>query len=186
MSLEPRADVGVLELTVQVVLAAFPKGTFAVRIREALGPLFEDAVFAGAFSARGRPAVSPGALALALVSMLQFTEGAHRPAGRCPGAGTDGLEVYLGLELDDPGFDASVLSLFRARLIEHGLEQTTLEQVLRDDGRTAVPARLARGVPGPDRRPPPPRTHPGRQGQGPDGRRDLAIPSNGTGPSGSL
>ncbi|MGW8989861.1 hypothetical protein ACWGRF_08035 [Streptomyces zhihengii] len=77
MSLEPRADVGVLELTVQVVLAAFPKGTFAVRIREALGPLFEDAVFAGAFSARGRPAVSPGALALALVSMLQFTEGAH-------------------------------------------------------------------------------------------------------------
>ena len=39
-------------------------------------------------------------------------------------------KFLLGLELDDPGFEASVLSLFRSRLIEHGLEQTTLELVL--------------------------------------------------------
>ena len=39
MSLEPRADDGVPELTARVVRAAFPKGTLAIRIREALGPL---------------------------------------------------------------------------------------------------------------------------------------------------
>ncbi|MFE9898636.1 transposase, partial [Streptomyces sp. NPDC005529] len=73
MSLEPRVDQGVPELTVRVVRAAFPKATLAVRIREVLGPLFEDEAFAGAFPARGRPAVSPGALAL--VSVLQYAEG---------------------------------------------------------------------------------------------------------------
>ncbi|MFJ9843056.1 IS1182 family transposase, partial [Kitasatospora sp. NPDC101155] len=64
MSLESRADHGVPELTARVVRASFPKGTLAVRIRETLGPLFEDQSFAEAFPARGRPAVSPGALAL--------------------------------------------------------------------------------------------------------------------------
>jgi hypothetical protein len=39
MLLEPRADHGVPGLTARVVRAAFPKGTLAVRIREALGPL---------------------------------------------------------------------------------------------------------------------------------------------------
>ncbi|MEU9734891.1 transposase [Streptomyces sp. NPDC048002] len=38
-------------------------------------------------------------------------------------------KYLLGLELDDPGFDASVLSLFRACLVVHGLEQTTLERL---------------------------------------------------------
>ncbi|MDX3233413.1 transposase, partial [Streptomyces sp. ME19-01-6] len=128
MSLEPRADHGVPELTARVVRAAFPKGTLAVRIREALGPLFEDEAFAGAFAARGRPAVSPGALAL--VSVLQYAEGlTDRQAADQVRARMD-WKFLLGLELDDPGFDASVLSLFRSRLIEHGLEQTALELVL--------------------------------------------------------
>ena len=30
----------------------------------------------------------------------------------------------LGLDLDDEGFDASVLSEFRTRVVEHGLEHT--------------------------------------------------------------
>ncbi|MBZ9642610.1 transposase [Streptomyces sp. PSKA30] len=61
------------ELTARVVRGAFPKGTLAVRIREVLGPLFEDEAFTAAFPARGRPAVSPGALAL--VSVMQYLEG---------------------------------------------------------------------------------------------------------------
>ncbi|MCX5233284.1 transposase [Streptomyces sp. NBC_00233] len=97
-----------------------------MRIRETLGLLFEDAAFAGAFPSRGRPAVSPGALAL--VSVLQYAEGlTDRQAA-------DQVRMdwkfLLGLELDDPGFDASVLSLFRGRLIKQGLEQKTLELVL--------------------------------------------------------
>jgi len=49
--LESRADVGVPELTARVVQAAFPKGTLGVRIREVLGPLFEDEAFAEGFPA---------------------------------------------------------------------------------------------------------------------------------------
>ncbi|MET7727670.1 transposase [Streptomyces mirabilis] len=116
------------ELTARVVRAAFPKGTLAVRIREVLGPLFADGAFAGAFAVRGRPAVSPGALAL--VSVLQYAEGlTDRQAADQVRARMD-WKFLLGLELDDPGFGASVLSLFRSRLIEHGLEQATLELVL--------------------------------------------------------
>ena len=128
MSLEPRADLGVPELTARVVRASFPKGTLAVRIREALGPLFGDESFAEAFPARGRPAVSPGALAL--VSVLQYAEGlTDRQAAEQVRARMD-WKFLLGLELDDPGFDFTVLGDFRARLIEHGLEEKVLDLVL--------------------------------------------------------
>ena len=80
MPLEPLADRGVPELTARVVRASFPKGTLAVRVREALGPVFEDESFAEAFPGWGRPAVSPGALAL--VSVAAVCRGVHRPAGR--------------------------------------------------------------------------------------------------------
>jgi hypothetical protein len=69
MSLDPRSDGGVPQLTARVVRAAFPKGTLAIRIREVLGAVFDDMAFAEAFRERGRPAISPGALAL--VSVLQ-------------------------------------------------------------------------------------------------------------------
>ncbi|MDX2661029.1 IS1182 family transposase [Streptomyces stelliscabiei] len=128
MSLESRDDRGVPELTARVVRASFPKGTLTVRVREALGPLFEDEAFAEAFSARGRPAVSPGALAL--VSVLQYAEGhTDRQAADQVRARMD-WKFLLGLELDDPGFDFSVLSDFRARLIEHGLEEKVLDLIL--------------------------------------------------------
>ncbi|WP_327248242.1 IS1182 family transposase [Streptomyces sp. NBC_01320] len=128
MSLEFRDDRGVPELTARVVRASFPKGTLAVRVREVLGPLFEDESFAEAFATRGRPAVSPGALAL--VSVLQYAEGhTDRQAADQVRARMD-WKFLLGLELDDPGFDFSVLSDFRARLIEHGLEEKVLDLVL--------------------------------------------------------
>jgi transposase len=60
-------------MTAQVARAAFPKGCLAIRIRDALGELFDDGQFAGLFAVRGRPAVSPARLAL--VSVLQFAEG---------------------------------------------------------------------------------------------------------------
>ncbi|SCE12511.1 Transposase, partial [Streptomyces sp. di50b] len=128
VSLESRDDRGVPELTARVVRASFPKGTLAVRVRETLGPLFDDESFAEAFSTRGRPAVSPGALAL--VSVLQYAEGlTDRQAADQLRARMD-WKFLLGLELDDPGFDFSVLSDFRARLIGHGLEEKVLDLVL--------------------------------------------------------
>lgn len=68
---------GVPEWTARVVRASFPKGTLAMRIRDALGPVFTDDMFAEAFPAGGRPAASPGALAL--VSVLQYAEGLSDP-----------------------------------------------------------------------------------------------------------
>jgi transposase len=128
MSLEPRADDGVPEVTARVVRAAFPKGTLAIRIREALGPLFADEDFAAAFPRSGRPAASPGALAL--VSVLQFAEGlSDRQAADQVRARMD-WKFLLGLELDDPGFDFTILGDFRSRLIRHGLEEKVLEAVL--------------------------------------------------------
>ena len=128
MSLVSRDDRGVPEPTAQVVRALFPKGTLAVRLREALGPVFEDESFAEAFPARGRPAVSPGALAL--VSVLQYAEGHTDRQAAEQVRGRMDWKFLLGLELDDPGFDFSVLGDFRSRLIEHGMEEKVLEPVL--------------------------------------------------------
>jgi transposase len=128
MSLEPRSDDGVPEVTARVVRAAFPKGTLAIRVREALGPLFADEDFAAAFPRGGRPAASPGALAL--VPVLQFAEGlSDRQAADQVRARMD-WKFLLGLDLDDPGFDFTILGDFRSRLIRHGLEEKALEAVL--------------------------------------------------------
>jgi len=128
MSLEPRSDDGVPELTARMVRAAFPKGTLAIRIREALGPVFADEDFAAAFPGQGRPAASPGGLAL--VSVLQYAEGlSDRQAADQVRARMD-WKFLLGLELDDPGFDFTVLGDFRDRLIRHGMEEKVLEAVL--------------------------------------------------------
>ncbi len=73
MTMWPRSDRAIPAGTAQVAQAAFPKGCLAIRIRDALGALFEDAQFTELFAVRGRPAVSPAPLAL--VSVLQFAEG---------------------------------------------------------------------------------------------------------------
>lgn len=62
--------------------------------------------------------------------MLQYAEGpTDRQAADHVRARMD-WKFLLGLELDDPGFDFSVLSDFRARLVEHGLEGKVLDLVL--------------------------------------------------------
>lgn len=128
VSLQSWDDRGVPQWTARVVRASFPKGTLAMRIRDALGPVFTDDMFAQAFPAAGRPAASPGALAL--VSVLQYAEGlSDRQAADQVRARMD-WKYLLGLELDDSGFDFTVLSDFRARLIKHGIEQKILDVVL--------------------------------------------------------
>ncbi|MGW1617063.1 transposase [Streptomyces sp. NPDC002285] len=99
-----------------------------MRIRDELGSLFEDEQFARAFPRRGGPAWSPGQLAL--VSVLQIAEGlTDRQAGR-RGTRADRRQVRARPEPDDPGFDFSVLSEFRDRLIAHGLEELVFDRLL--------------------------------------------------------
>ncbi|MFF4830054.1 transposase [Streptomyces sp. NPDC001312] len=99
-----------------------------MRVRDELGELFADAEFAEAFGARGRPGWSPGQLAL--VTVLQFAENLTDRAAAHRGRYGMDLKYALGLELDDPGFDASVLSEFRTRLVEHGMEEKVLDLLL--------------------------------------------------------
>jgi transposase len=117
-----------------VCRAAFPKGSLCIRIRDALGPVFDDGQFSALFSGRGRPALSPGALAL--VSVLQFVEGLSDRQAADALRGRIDWKYALGLELDDAGFDYSVLSEFRARLAGgHGdLVLDLLLQRLREAG----------------------------------------------------
>jgi transposase len=90
--------------------------------------IFDDEQFAAAFGTRGAPAESPGALAL--VTVLQYVENlTDRQAGLMVARAID-WKYALGLELTDPGFDPSVLSKFRARLVEHGLERVVFDKML--------------------------------------------------------
>jgi transposase len=114
--------------TREVAQAAFPKGCLAMRIRDALGPLFSDEEFRESFGVRGRPGISPGRLAL--VSILQFAENlTDRQAAHAVRARID-VKYLLGLELTDPGFDHTVLTGFRDRLLAHGLEGRILDLLL--------------------------------------------------------
>jgi len=76
MSLRPAEIAPVPAATAQVAAAAFPKGCPAMRMRDALGTVYDDRMFASLYPARGQPAHSPWHLAL--VTVLQFAEGACR------------------------------------------------------------------------------------------------------------
>jgi transposase len=97
-------------------------------VRDEAGEVFADAELAEAFGVRGAPATSPGRLAL--VTALQFVEGrTDRQAAQMVVRAID-WKYALGLELTGPGFDYTVLSRFRARVVEHGLEEKALDLLL--------------------------------------------------------
>jgi transposase len=100
----------------------------AVQIRDRLGEWLHDEQFAAAFGTRGRPGWSPSRLAL--VTVLQRAENlTDRPAAEAVRMRLD-WQYLLGLDLDDPGFDHTVLSEFRARVAEAGLERAALDALL--------------------------------------------------------
>jgi transposase len=100
----------------------------AVQVRDRLGQWLEDEEFAAAFGDRGRPGWSPSRLAL--VTVLQRVEDlTDRPAAEAVRTRID-WQYLLGLPLDDPGFDHTVLAEFRARVAEGGLEQVVLGALL--------------------------------------------------------
>lgn len=128
MSLHPHQPEAVPEDTARVTRAAFPDGNRYVRIREALDTIYDDAVFAPLFSTRGQPAQSPWRLAL--VTLFQFAEGlSDRQAAEAVRSRID-WKYALSLELTDPGFDHTVLSEFRSRLLASGAEQLLLDRLL--------------------------------------------------------
>ena len=114
--------------TVRIARAAFPKGHPYLHAADALGEVFTDEAFAALFRRRGQPALAPWRLALATV--LQFAEGlSDRQAADAVRARLD-WKYVLRLEVDDAGFDASVLCEFRGRLAAGGAEWLLFETVL--------------------------------------------------------
>ena len=128
MSLKPTTDYTVPEQTVRIAKAAFPKGTLCLQIYDQLGTLFQDENFSEVFPTRGQRAEAP--FRLALVTVLQYVEGlsdrqaAHAVRGRLD------WKYLLCLNLEDPGFDHSVLCEFRDRLLNNSIESRLLDRLL--------------------------------------------------------
>jgi transposase len=100
-----------------------------MQMRDMLGPLYDDHQFVALFSSTGQPAEAPARLALVLV--LQFAEGLSDRQAADAVRGRIDWKYALALELTDPGFDASVLSEFRTRLVSGGADHLLLEPLLR-------------------------------------------------------
>ena len=114
--------------TMRVAEAAIPEGNTYLKLRNALGTVFDDALFSPLFPSRGQPAAAPWRLAL--VTIMQFAEGlSDRDAADAVRTRID-WKYLLGLELSDPGFNYSILSRFRARLVENNAEMSLLQGLL--------------------------------------------------------
>jgi transposase len=128
MSLRPHPIAPVPEATARIARAAFPKGNPYLTLRDTLGTMFDDADFATLLPVCGQPSLPPWRLAL--VTIMQFRENlADRHAAEAVRARID-WKYLLGLALDDPGFDFSVLSEFRDRLLAGHAEHRLLDTLL--------------------------------------------------------
>lgn len=128
MSLKPRQVTAVPKETMRVAQAAFPKGNLYLTLRDKLGSIFQDEDFVDLFPKEGQPAVPPWRLAL--VTILQFRENLSDRQAAETLRGRIDWKYLLGLKLTDAGFDFSVLSEFRQRLLEGGQEAILLEKLL--------------------------------------------------------
>src|SRR5256714_11698238 len=128
MSLHPHVIAPVPAETARVAHAAFPKGHPYLTFRDALGTIFQGEDFATLFPLGGQPGLPPWRLAF--VTIMQFRENlADRQAAEAVRARID-WKYLLRLELTDPGFDFSVLSESRDRLLAGSAEELLLDRLL--------------------------------------------------------
>jgi len=129
MSMYPEPIFEVPEITAEVARSAFPKGNRYMKMRDELGTIYTDEQFADLYPKVGQPAATPWRLAL--VTIVQFAEDmTDREAADAVRSRID-LKYLLGLDLNDPGFDFSILSEFRTRLLSGGAEERLLTEMLR-------------------------------------------------------
>ena len=128
MMLNPQRNYEIPEETQRVARAAFPKGNPYMCLRDEMGNLYEDNMFASLFSVTGQPALAPWRLAW--VTVMQFAEGLTDRQAADAVRGRIDWKYVLSLPLDDPGFHYSVLSEFRGRLLAHESDYLLLELLL--------------------------------------------------------
>jgi transposase len=128
MSLQAQPIPPIPELTIRIARAAFRKGNVYMQMRDLLGTFFTDDQFADLYPTDGQPAYAPWRLAL--VSVMQFAENlTDRQAADAVRSRID-WKYALSLELTDEGFDFSVLSEFRQRLVAHEAGERLLNEML--------------------------------------------------------
>ena len=132
MTLHPTPVSPVPEETARIARAAVPKGNVSVQMRDqmrdVLGAIYTDEQFADLFARRGRPVVPPWRLAL--VRVMQFAAGlSDRQAAEAVRVRID-WKYALGLELEDTGFDYTLLCAFRGRLLQGSAEERLLDTLL--------------------------------------------------------
>jgi transposase len=128
MSLKSLPIPPVPEEIARVARAVFPHGNVFIQLRDTLGTIYTDEAFADLFPTHGQPAEVPWRLAL--ITIFQFME--HLTDRQAADAVRDRLawKYALSLELTDVGFDHTVLSEFRARLVDGNAEQRLLDLFL--------------------------------------------------------
>ncbi|ACC85464.1 IS1182-like element ISNpu1 family transposase [Nostoc punctiforme] len=128
MSLNPQPGYTVPAETAKVAKAIFTKGNLCITMADRLDSFVSDQDFSTLFSHQGQPGVSP--VRLALVTILQYIEGlTDRQAADAVRSRID-WKYLLCLELTDKGFDHTVLSEFRTRLIAQQAESLVFDQLL--------------------------------------------------------
>ena len=112
----------------RVAQTAFPRGNRYLQLRDTLGTLYDDALFADLFPQRGQAAQAPWQLAL--VTLLQSAENlSDHQAADAVRSRLDWMYL-LGLELTNPGVDFSILSEFCQRLVAAKAEERLLHHLL--------------------------------------------------------
>ncbi len=128
MSQQFLSTMKVPEETARLARAIHPDGNLAMAIRDQLYCVYDDVMFSRLYPDKGQGAESAWRLALVLV--LQHVE--HLSDRQAAEAVRDRIswKYLLGLELSERGFDASVLSEFRTRLLEGEAEYKLLNALL--------------------------------------------------------
>ena len=156
MSLQAQTIGPVPEETARVARSAFPKSNIYLRIRDELGTIYDDQSFALLYPIRGQSAFSPWRLAM--ITVMQFAENLSDRQAADAVRGRIDWKYVLGLSLTHSGFDHTVLSEFRSRLIAGKSEGLLLDTLLdrlqglelikeRGRQRTELDACACRGAP---------------------------------------
>ena len=115
--------------TDQICKPLFPPDSFWHQFRELVYPLINDEDYECMYCPdRGRPAKSPAMLTM--VTILQRRENLSDREAEERVRYDLRWKYALGLEVNDEGFDHSLLGKFRDRLLAHGKERVSFEKLL--------------------------------------------------------
>ncbi|NTV64792.1 MAG: IS1182 family transposase [Oscillochloris sp.] len=128
MTLDPTIWYMIPDATARAAQHAFPRGNRYLTMYETLGPIFTNPDFADLYAHRGHPAEAPARLALVLV-FQQIEQLGDAEAAEAVRARLD-WKYALALDIDDPGFDATILGDVRTRLLASGAEERLLTLML--------------------------------------------------------